>query len=619
MSKKSKGSQALEYDYDFLYLIPIVIFSAIIPLIVYMHPIKLTEIEINNWTGGTESYDFFSYWKSVIVRATGALSILCIVLKVYTNKFEIKKTNYYIPMAVYSLFVILSAMLSPYKEVASRGYVDRFEGVYVILTYILMMFATINFVKNEKHVKIVTIGILVSAIVLGVIGILQFIGIDIFERSITSILPDLYKPYADEFSFNFGKYNIYSTLYNTNYVGSYMVMSFSISLVIFLYIKKIGLKIATGLLTCLMFANLIGCRSRAGAVGAIFSLLIMLIVYRKVLKRNLIYIGGIAALCVAGFVVFNAISHGTLLNKYVAEVKTLIESVTNGSVESTQKNPLKDIQIYGNELNFITDNEELNFIWQNDEFLLYDNNGNSIDYSINEDKKIVINDKRYSGYSIKIVAANAIDLSYSGMYVRIAGTDDGKIVIVGERGNFVNKLDYPESFGFKDREKFASNRGYIWSKSIPMLKKSFFVGSGPDTYAIVFPQKDYVGKLRAFGNVNIIVDKPHNMYLQIGINTGVLSMLAIIALFIMYFISSIKLYFNNKFEDKISYLGFGMFAAFCGYAVTGLFNDSIVSVAPVFWVVLGLGICCNYMVRHPETFENKIPGKKNKVSSNTKK
>lgn len=620
MSNQNKGRKSIKYNYDYLYLIPVIVFAAIVPIVVYMHVIPLTGNEIVNWTGGTESYDFFSYWKAIIIRAAGALAILFIILKAYTNRFEIKKTNYYIPMAVYSLFVILSAILSPYKEVASRGFVDRFEGVYVILCYILMMFVTINFVQNEKHVKIITIGILISASIIGIIGILQFVGIDIFKLDLSFILPKEYKPYADEFTFTFDKYTIYSTLYNTNYVGSYMVMVFSISLAIFLYVKKAGLKIVTGLLTCLMFANLIGCRSRAGIVGAIFSLLIMLVVYRKVLKRNLIYIGGIAVLCVIGFVIFNTISHGTLLNKYVGEVKTFIANVTGTSVEENQKNPLKDIRLNGNELKYVTNNEELDFVWENGGFVLLDNSGNNINYSINENNSISIDDERYKDYNIVFAARNIADIKYYGMSMRIVGTDENRIAIVGERGDLVYELAYPESFGFKDKEKLGSNRGYIWSRSVPMLKKALFVGSGPDTYAIVFPQKDYVGKLRAFGNLYTIVDKPHNMYLQMGINTGVISMLAIIALFIMYFISSIKLYFNNKFEDKISYLGFGMFMAFCGYAVTGLFNDSIVSVAPVFWVILGLGISCNYIIKHPETLKNKVPGnKQNKVPANAKK
>ena len=64
-----------------------------------------------------------------------------------------------------------------------------------------------------------------------------------------------------------------------------------------------------------------------------------------------------------------------------------------------------------------------------------------------------------------------------------------------------------------------------------------------------------------------------------------------------------------------------MFLAFCGYATAGMFNDSLVSVAPVFWVILGMGIACNYLitkVKPKEVIGNKskaLPVKKNAGSS----
>ena len=36
-----------------------------------------------------------------------------------------------------------------------------------------------------------------------------------------------------------------------------------------------------------------------------------------------------------------------------------------------------------------------------------------------------------------------------------------------------------------------------------------------------------------------------------------------------------------------------VFSAIVSYCVAGIFNDSVVPVAPVFWVLLGLGIAMN--------------------------
>ena len=52
-------------------------------------------------------------------------------------------------------------------------------------------------------------------------------------------------------------------------------------------------------------------------------------------------------------------------------------------------------------------------------------------------------------------------------------------------------------------------------------------------------------------------------------------------------------YWKNNFDSLFAQVGVAILAAVLGYAVAGLFNDSVVSVAPVFWVLLGIGISIN--------------------------
>jgi O-antigen ligase len=150
-----------------------------------------------------------------------------------------------------------------------------------------------------------------------------------------------------------------------------------------------------------------------------------------------------------------------------------------------------------------------------------------------------------------------------------------------------------ETFGPERFESFGSNRGYIWSRTVPVLKKTILLGYGPDTFPIYFPQYDYLGKLRNYGVGGMFVDKAHNMYLQTAMNSGVISLLALLSLFGIYFVSSIRLFIREKFEAFLPCAGLACFTAFCGYVFAGLFNDSTISVAPVFWVIFGLGIGIN--------------------------
>ena len=175
---------------------------------------------------------------------------------------------------------------------------------------------------------------------------------------------------------------------------------------------------------------------------------------------------------------------------------------------------------------------------------------------------------------------------------------DGIMMVLGYYGELLTDIKAP-SFGFKGKENMATNRGYIWSRSIPLLKDTILIGHGPDTYAIYFPNNDFVGKFIGFKGANTIVDKPHNLYLQIAINTGVLSLIAFLTLMLTYIISSFKAYFKKEsYAGIMESAGLGIFMAISMYLFTGLSNDSIVSVAPIFWILLGTGFVLNEKAMH---------------------
>lgn len=129
-----------------------------------------------------------------------------------------------------------------------------------------------------------------------------------------------------------------------------------------------------------------------------------------------------------------------------------------------------------------------------------------------------------------------------------------------------------------------------------MMKDTALIGYGADTYCIHFPHEDYAGKYNAGWGINTIVDKPHNMYMGMWVGTGGLSVIAFLALLVMYFVQSLKLYFRFKEESWLSYAGLGMFLGVFGFAVAGLVDDSTVSVMPLFYTVLGMGIAVNMMI-----------------------
>lgn len=163
-----------------------------------------------------------------------------------------------------------------------------------------------------------------------------------------------------------------------------------------------------------------------------------------------------------------------------------------------------------------------------------------------------------------------------------------KMMVVGFNGALTN-IQPVETFPLITNEAFASGRGYIWSRTIPLLKKAILWGYGPDTFPFIFPQNDIVGKLN-YGAIWAVVGKPHNWYLQVALGSGVVSLICLMAYFILYGIATIKRYWGKNEEEHKTLIAYGILLSVIGYFAAGLFNDSVVSVSPILWMLSGFGM-----------------------------
>lgn len=112
-----------------------------------------------------------------------------------------------------------------------------------------------------------------------------------------------------------------------------------------------------------------------------------------------------------------------------------------------------------------------------------------------------------------------------------------------------------------------SGRDFIWKNSWNLLH---LMGRGAATFALDFPQ-DLVAKSGVLWPPGTIIDRPHNMLIQITHATGLLSLIPL----------GVLLWKSVKEESIYRY---GIF----GFLIAGLFTDSMVGVTPIFAVMLGL-------------------------------
>lgn len=630
---------SLDQDSSFLMVLPAVLFTAFVILAVRMVSYERPMEQFFWTTGGTNQTDFFSYSKMIILLVFAVLALLMILFKVTTQALIIKKSYAYIPMAVYSAFVILSYLMSDYKDFALLGYNDRFEGTLPLLAYMIGLFFIINVVNGEKSVKSIIYGLVVSSSILSLLGISQALDKDFFRTTMGQKL--LMPNYMTEsgfttwelvdqatekgelfLNFTFNNREIYQTVYNINYVSFYLTLLIPLFGMLFIRSVMLGKeekfwkKIGWGTMFGLVIFNLIGSASSGGFLGmAAVVALALILLNKKILKwwkpvLILIIIAGIcfgitvdrwlpeltgAAKSVTG-------SNAPVVNEDTETEKKLGE-LTKGHIDHiiTNENSI-DVSVNGNAFSIVLekDGDDVS------SFTILDSEGIDLPMKpIPEEGTYAINDERFLGL------ANVGYTSNEGLFYIILQTyeQDWLFPITEEGvmyrngfGNFVDLYDVP-AVGWENNQGFGSGRGYIWSRTIPMMKETLLTGHGADTYCIYFPHEDYVGKYNSGSythNISIIVDKPHNMYMGAWVGTGGVSVMAFLSLVGIYLFQSIKLYLKKTFDahDFLSYVGVGITFGVCGFLIAGLVNDSTVSVMPMFYGLLGTGIAINTILNH---------------------
>lgn len=139
-------------------------------------------------------------------------------------------------------------------------------------------------------------------------------------------------------------------------------------------------------------------------------------------------------------------------------------------------------------------------------------------------------------------------------------------------------ITQPAITGFERFYGFATGRGYIWVQSLPILAKCLLLGKGCGNFPFLFRQNEIVGLLNTHGSCKYVIDRPHNMYLQYAISNGVPALILMLILFIWCLIKA----FRSR--------NVGLFAGLLGFMIAALINDSCITVAPVFWFVLGIAV-----------------------------
>lgn len=123
------------------------------------------------------------------------------------------------------------------------------------------------------------------------------------------------------------------------------------------------------------------------------------------------------------------------------------------------------------------------------------------------------------------------------------------------------------------QDNFGTNRIYVWKESIKVIPNNITYGVGVDNFYYAFGDKPLIRKNKYF-------DKAHNEFLQILVCEGVYALISYMLFIGIIIIRGIK----NSFKNNELYLIIPLIA----YLIQSLFNISVIEVAPIFYIYLGL-------------------------------
>ena len=583
-----------------IYMIPLALWFIIIPIIVkvkfYANPLKGY-----SWYGNEETLaDFFLYYRSLAVSIVGILMLALLIWQISKMKRKEslfgRETYIFIPVVIYLVLTLFSTLFSEYKHFAMHGMPDQFETVWNLVAYVIVCIYAYYAIVYLDSERTMTSIIFIGAIIVSAICVLQYFKVDIYRM--------IYA--GDGYSFTFPEGTVYGPFYNTNYVGYYTLLFVPLFVLLCITLKDVKQKITSAVLVLALLVAMIGADSITAEIAfvAVIGFAIVFLLLKHVKEKKVLWIPLVALLIAvigAGIVAIPRI------NAYVqasnTEKKNLENIFTNDdNVEFHYKGNVLYVTL-------IQDGDALSFT-------LKDQNQADVacEYADRDDYYYYkIMDERFQDISLVPAVITDDPLTY-GFLADIEGkswcftnqlSEDGTYYYRTDMGTLAKLTPDTIAKDFKPLESMSSlanGRGYIWNKTMTILNDYILFGSGADSFALVFPNGDFVDRYNN-GYDNLIITKPHNLYLQIAVQNGVFALICFLVFYVWYAISSIRIYAKASLKDPIAATGFAIFLGTIGYMISGIANDSTITIMPLFWGLLGMGIGINHKL-HVQTKTN---------------
>ena len=159
--------------------------AGVVPLVVSACYYRIGLKEYPWFADSEATYDFFLYWKGQM------LILLCGLLALYVAARQLAgkergwqgriEGKYFIPLLLYFLLSLLSAVLSEHGDMAVWGGYEQWEGVIIITAYVVVLFFAIFLLEGRTQIRVFLCVFLSCVFVMTVLSVFQYCGHDFFR------------------------------------------------------------------------------------------------------------------------------------------------------------------------------------------------------------------------------------------------------------------------------------------------------------------------------------------------------------------------------------------------------------------------------------------------------
>ena len=491
-----------------------------------------------------------------------------------------------IAVAAYAVLTLLSGIFSKHTDAAFLGVADSFETVPILMGYLVTFLYAAKMSQSDHWKEKISNCFLVTAVLMGLLGLTQFTGHDFWNTAIGKWFllgnREITLAFSDATG---GGRPVYLAFYNPNYAAVYLLMQFFICLAYTIKHRETVKRAAGFAAVVLTLICLYGTRSKA----ALLTLGILL------------YIGMLCCLSkirngLRMSLAFTALVAVAVIAMLLIPGENIIKRTRDTIFPAGRNYNFRDVKVNEDGVFFVLSHTQVHLkIVESGaaaSLQVLDDQGRDIPYHWEESLERFVFEQdaeALKNFSFRaFTEGNLVHILMWHKYVewhfvKTLGKNDYRFINHAGKEDTIKKAAL--AFG-KGYERAFTRRMYIWGATCAILPRFLLLGCGPENFAYVFPQNDYVMKsiLGYHASLEWYM-RPHSLYLQIAMNSGVLAAVCILAALAVYLTASVIQ--ERKEKTGRTFFEHGLLLAVFSFLIMGLSNDSMIVVTPLFCLILG--------------------------------